>query len=91
MKHELRLWLTANPNSHDVKHQENKLKNLLEKQIISWEIVRAQHMCALAKVDALLFWKKYRPKAPVVDKVSVVMLLEGFCGLVGQSPPPIWL
>jgi hypothetical protein len=48
-------------------------------------------MCVLAKVDALLFWKKYRPKAPVVDKVSVVMLLEGFCGLVGQSPPPIWL
>jgi hypothetical protein len=24
-----------------------------------WEIARVQHMCALAKVDVLLFWKKY--------------------------------
>jgi hypothetical protein len=46
-------------------------------------------MCTLAKVDALSFWKKYRPKAPVVDKISAVMLLEGFHGLVGQSSPPI--
>jgi RNase H-fold protein (predicted Holliday junction resolvase) len=40
-------------------------------------------MCALAKVDALLFWKKYRPRAPVVDKISAGMLLEGFCERVG--------
>jgi hypothetical protein len=40
-------------------------------------------MCVLAKVDALLFWKKYWPKAPVVDKISAAKLLEGFCGLVG--------
>jgi hypothetical protein len=40
-------------------------------------------MCALAKVDALSFWKKYQPRAPVVDKISVAMLLEGFRGLVG--------
>jgi hypothetical protein len=40
-------------------------------------------MCALAKVDALSFWKKYRPKAPVVDKISVATFLEGFYGLVG--------
>jgi hypothetical protein len=40
-------------------------------------------MCAFAKVDALLFWKKYRPKAPVMDKISAVMLLEGFRGLIG--------
>jgi hypothetical protein len=43
------------------------------------------------KVDALLFWKKYRPRAPVVDKISVTTLLEGFRGLIGQSSPPIWL
>jgi len=30
-KHELRLLLKANPNSHIVKHQESKLKNLLKK------------------------------------------------------------
>jgi hypothetical protein len=48
-------------------------------------------MCALAKVDAFSFWKKYRPRAPVVDKVSAAMLLEGFRELVGQSPPPIRL
>jgi len=48
-------------------------------------------MYALAKVDALLFWKKYQPKAPVVDKINVATLLEGFHGLVGQSPPLIWL
>jgi hypothetical protein len=48
-------------------------------------------MCVLAKVDALLFKKKYRPKAPVVDKINVATLLEGFCGLVGESLPPIWL
>ncbi len=48
-------------------------------------------MCALAKVDALLFWKKYRPRAPVMDKISATTLLEGFRALVGQSPPPIRL
>jgi len=90
-KHELRLWLKANPNSHTVKHQKSKLKNLLKMKRFFWEIVKAQHMCAFAKVDALSFWKMYRPRAPVVDKISAATLLEGFCGLVSQSPPPIWL
>ncbi len=49
------------------------------------------HMCALTKVDALSFWKKYRPRAPIVDKINVATFLEGFCGLVGQSLPPIQL
>ncbi len=40
-------------------------------------------MCTLAKMDAFLFWKKYRPKAPIVDKVNAVIFLEGFYGLVG--------
>jgi len=48
-------------------------------------------MCALAEVDAPLFWKKYRPRAPIMDKISAVMLLEGFHTLIGQSPPPIQL
>ncbi len=87
----VRFWLKANPNSHVVKHQESKLKILLKRKIIFWETARAQHMCALAKVDALSFWKKYRPKAPVMDKISVATFLEGFRGLVGQSSPPIRL
>jgi hypothetical protein len=33
-KCELRLWLKANPNSHIVKHQENKLKILLKRKRI---------------------------------------------------------
>jgi hypothetical protein len=90
-KHELRLWLKTNPDSHTAKHQESKLKNLLKKKRIFWETLKAQHMCTLAKVDAFSFWKKYQAKAPVVDKISVITLLEGFRGLVGQSPPPIWL
>jgi hypothetical protein len=40
-------------------------------------------MCALAEVDTLLFWKKYQPRAPVVDKISATTLLEGFYELVG--------
>jgi hypothetical protein len=48
-------------------------------------------MCALAKVDALSFWKKYWPKAPVVEKINVATFLEGFYGLVGQSLPLIRL
>jgi hypothetical protein len=40
-------------------------------------------MCTLAKVDTLLFWKKYPPRAPVVDKINAATLLEGFCVLVG--------
>jgi hypothetical protein len=48
-------------------------------------------MCALAKVDVLSFWKKYWPRAFVVNKISVVELLEGFCRLVGQSPPLVRL
>jgi hypothetical protein len=48
-------------------------------------------MCTLAKVDALSFWKKYRPRAPVMDKINAATLLEGFRRLVGQSPPPIQL
>jgi hypothetical protein len=39
-------------------------------------------MCALAKVDVFSFWKKYRPRAPVMDKISADALLEGFRGLV---------
>jgi hypothetical protein len=46
-------------------------------------------MCVLAKVDVLSFWKKYRPRAPIMDKINVATLLKGFCRLVGQSPPPI--
>jgi hypothetical protein len=90
-KRELKLWLKANPNSHTVKHQENKLKNLLKRKKILWEIVKVQHMCALAKVDAFLCWKKHRPKAHVMEKISATTLLEGFHGLVGKSPPPIRL
>jgi hypothetical protein len=41
-------------------------------------------MCTLAKVDALSFWKKYRPRAPVVDKINAATLLEGFHELVSQ-------
>jgi hypothetical protein len=48
-------------------------------------------MCAFAKVDAFLFWKKYRPRAPVVGKINAVELLEGFRELVGQSLPLVWL
>jgi hypothetical protein len=48
-------------------------------------------MCTLAKVDALSFWKKYRPRAPVVDKISAATLLEGFREVVGQFSPPIQL
>jgi hypothetical protein len=67
MKHELRLWLKANPDSHVAKHQESKLKNLSKRKRIFWEIARAQHMCAFAKVDVLSFWKKYLPRAPVMQ------------------------
>jgi hypothetical protein len=58
VKRELRLWLKTNPDSHVVKHQESKLINLLKRKRIVWETARAQHMCTLTKMDALLFWKK---------------------------------
>jgi hypothetical protein len=48
-------------------------------------------MCVFAKVDTLSFWKMYRSKATVVDKINVATLLEGFCGLVGQPPPLVRL
>jgi hypothetical protein len=48
-------------------------------------------MCVFAKVDAFLFWKKYRLKAPIVGKITAAKLLEGFCELVGQSSPPVRL
>jgi hypothetical protein len=54
-KCELKLWLKAIPNSHAAKHQESKLTNLLKKKKKFWETIRAQHMCTLVKVDALLF------------------------------------
>jgi hypothetical protein len=77
-KHELRLWLKANPNLYVVEHQESKLKNLLKRKRIFSEIARVQNMCAIAKVDVFSFWKMYRPRALVVDKISVVTLLKGF-------------
>jgi len=83
--------MKANFDSHAAKHQKIKLKNLLKKKFFFWEITRAQHMCALAKVDVLLFWKKYQPRAPIMDKISAATLLEGFRALVGHSPPPIQL
>jgi hypothetical protein len=55
MKCELRLWLKTNPNLHVATHQESKFKNLLKRKFFLWEIARAQHMCALVKVDALSF------------------------------------
>jgi len=55
VKRELRFWLKTNFDSHAAKHQENKLKILLKRKRIFWETARAQHMCALAKVDALSF------------------------------------
>jgi hypothetical protein len=91
MKRELKLWLKANPNSHAVKHQENKLNNLLKRKRILWETARTQHMCVFAKVDALSFWKKYQPRAHVMEKINAITFLEGFRKLVGQSPPPIQL
>jgi hypothetical protein len=48
-------------------------------------------MCAFAKVDTFSFWKKYRPKAPVMHKINAITLLEGFCDLVGQPFSPIRL
>jgi hypothetical protein len=64
-KRELRLWMKANLDPHTAKHQKSKLKNLLKRKRLFWEIARAQHMCALAKVDVPLFWEKYHPKAPL--------------------------
>ncbi len=43
------------------------------------------------KVNAPLFWKKYQPRAPIMDKISATTLLEGFRALVGQSSPPLQL
>jgi len=40
-------------------------------------------MCVLTKVDAFSFWKKYWPRALVVDKINAIMFLEGFRGLIG--------
>jgi hypothetical protein len=48
-------------------------------------------MCVFVKVNTLSFWKKYQAKAPIVDKISVAMFLEGFRRLVNQPPPPIRL
>jgi len=75
--------LKANPNSHATKHQKSKLKILFKKKIKIWKTARAQHMCVLAKVDAFSFWKKYQPRAPIVDKITIAMFLKGFHKLVG--------
>jgi len=83
--------MKVNLDSHAVKHQKSKLKNLLKRKRFFWETAKAQHMCALAKVDVPLFWKKYRPRAFVMDKIDAPTLLESFRMLVGQSSPPIWL
>jgi hypothetical protein len=91
VKRELKLWLKANHDSHAAKHHKSKLKILLKKKKICWETARAQHICTLTKVDALSFWKKYRPKALVVDKISAITLSEGFRRLVAQSSSPIQL
>jgi len=61
-KHELKLWLKANPNLHVVKHRESKFKSLLKRKKNFWEIATTQHMCVLVKVDALSFWKKVPAK-----------------------------
>jgi hypothetical protein len=89
VKRELRFWLKANLDSHVAKHEKNIYIYLFKRKRIFCETVRIQHMCVLAKVDALSFWKKYQAKAPVVDKINVTTFLEGFRGLVGQFPPPI--
>jgi hypothetical protein len=39
-------------------------------------------MCVLAKVDALLFFKKYWPTALIVNNICAAELLEGFRKLV---------
>jgi len=83
--------MKANLDSNVAKHQKSKLKNLLKRKRFFSETAKAEHMCALAKVDTPLFWKKCRPRAPIMDKINATTLLEGFRTLVGQSPPPIQL
>jgi hypothetical protein len=56
---------------------------LLKRKRICWEIAKTQHMCMLAKVNASSFWKKYQPRAPMVDKISAITFLEGFRELIG--------
>jgi hypothetical protein len=68
---------------HVTKNQESKVLKLLKRKRIFWETAKAQHMCALTKVDALSFYKKYRPRAPLVDKISATTLSKGFRWLVG--------
>jgi hypothetical protein len=72
--------LKVNAYSHVAKHQESKLKKLLKKKKKIWETLRSQHMCVFAKVDALSFWKKYRPRAPVVDKINVATFWKASTG-----------
>jgi hypothetical protein len=52
---ELKLWLKAILDLHIAKHYESNFILFLKRKIFFWEITRAQHMCALAKVDAFLF------------------------------------
>jgi hypothetical protein len=75
--------LKANPDSHVTKHQESKLQKILKRKKKFWETTNVQHMCTLAKVNAISSWKKYRLRAHVMDKISVATLLEGFHELVG--------
>jgi len=44
-KHELRLWLKANPNLHVAKHQESKFKNLLKRNFFLGNCKSSTYVC----------------------------------------------
>jgi hypothetical protein len=77
VKHDLRLWLKANPDSHTANHQESKFKNLLKRKKNSGKLQELNICVRLSR------WMHFRSgKSINVDKINVAMLLEGFCELV---------
>ncbi len=48
-------------------------------------MLKAKHLCGLAKVDPVAFWKRYRKRAKGVNGITSEALRDGFQQLLQPS------
>jgi hypothetical protein len=89
-KHELRLWLKANPDLHAVKHQESKLKNSLKRNFFLGNYKNSTYVC-ICQGGCTFVLEKVPTKGTRCGQDQCNYALEGFRGLVSESSPPIRL
>ncbi len=79
-KRELKLWLKANFDSHMVKHQESKLKNLLKRKRFFWELYELNICVRLPKWMHFHSGKNIDQRHPLWTRSVQLRFWKAFAG-----------